>query len=60
MKTHAIASVQIEGADGEFYLLYFDSAGNYITDTWHLALEGAKQQASFELGILDDDWQEAE
>ncbi len=55
-----IAFVQIDGADDEFYLQYFDRDGTYITDTFHLSLEGAKSQATFEFGTLDADWQELE
>jgi len=57
-RTQAIASVQIEAADAGFYLLYFDSDGNGITDTWHQTIEEAKGQADFEFGIVDEDWEE--
>lgn len=47
---------QIEPADDAFYLLYLDADGKPMTDTWHETLGQAKQQAEFEFGIMDDDW----
>ena len=48
----------VEIVDGAFYLLYFDHDGRGITDTWHLSVEAAKQQANFEFLITDADWSE--
>jgi hypothetical protein len=44
-----------EGGQG-FFLLYFDEAGEYITDGWHVSLEEAKHQAKFEFEINENDW----
>jgi hypothetical protein len=56
--TSQIAWVEIEPADGAFYLFYFTAAGECITDSWHESLEQAKHQAFAEFEILDADWME--
>ena len=40
-----------------YYLFYYDDNDEELNDTYHDTLEGAKAQAKFEFGILDDDWQ---
>ena len=48
--------VQIcEKADG-VYLLYMNSEGEVVADTWHASVGDAMKQAEFEFGILNDDW----
>jgi hypothetical protein len=54
--TSQIAWVEIEERDGAFYLFYFDSNGNRLTDTWHETVERAKAQARFEFEIEEHDW----
>jgi hypothetical protein len=56
--TSNIAWVEIEPADGAFYLLYFSTAGECLTDTWHESIEQAKHQALFEFEIEEADWKE--
>jgi len=48
--------------DGEsaFYLFYCDASWNSITDTFHLTLEDAKQQAEFEYEGISATWQRAD
>jgi hypothetical protein len=52
------AWVEIEPRDGAFYLFYFDSSGECLTDTWHESLARAKDQAHFEFEIEEGDWEE--
>jgi hypothetical protein len=47
--------VQITGDPG-FYLLYFDSNGNELTDTYHEKLEDAIEQATDEFTVKSEDW----
>jgi hypothetical protein len=48
--------IEIEEANEGFYLLYFDSVGNCMTDTWHKTLDDAKEQARVEFEIQEEDW----
>lgn len=43
--------------DHGFYLLYFDGAGNEMTDTYHDTLEDAMAQAEREFQVKVDDWE---
>jgi hypothetical protein len=43
-----------------FFLLYYQADGTLIADGWHVSLEHAMRQASFELGINADQWQPVE
>lgn len=52
------ASVEIKPADGAFFLLYLDEHGECLTDTWQQTLEQAKEQATFEFGIGEDEWED--
>jgi hypothetical protein len=52
----APVSVGIEETEGGFLLLYFDSDGNCITDTWHRTVEDAKSHAKDEFDIDESDW----
>ncbi len=54
------ALVEIQPADGAFFLLYLDAHGECLTDTWHQTLEQAKAQARHEFGIGEDDWEDLE
>ncbi len=54
-----IAWVEIEPADGAFFLFYFDSNGTCLADTWHQTVEQAKAQAQFEFEIEEHDWSDA-
>jgi len=49
--------VEIRPEDGAYYLIRFDSTGNYCGDTWHLSLEEAQSQAEFEFGIMSGGWE---
>lgn len=51
-------AVEIEEADGAFFLLRLNRAGVCVADTWHETLESAKSQASFEFGVEESDWKE--
>ena len=48
--------VEIVEQHGAIYLLRLDADGECITDTWHETVDAAKQQASFEFGIGEEDW----
>ena len=50
--------VEISQESGGVYLYHFDKGGICIADTWHMTVEEAKDQANFEFGILESDWQE--
>jgi hypothetical protein len=50
--------VEIEEADGAFFLLRLNRAGVCTADTWHGTLEAAKSQASSEYGVEESDWKE--
>jgi hypothetical protein len=50
------AFVKIEHNKDGFFLLYFDAAGDGLTDTWHQSLEDAKRQAKFEFEIEASEW----
>jgi hypothetical protein len=50
------AWVEISEENGSFYLLYFDTNGNFLTDTWHQTVDEAKRQAEFEFGISAEEW----
>jgi hypothetical protein len=54
----ALAIAQLAGDPG-FYLYYFDSNGKELTDTYHLTIEQAQKQASFEFGVEESDWRSA-
>jgi hypothetical protein len=43
--------VKLPSAPG-YYLLYLDSAGNELTDTFHESVDQAIEQARFEFGLL--------
>ena len=43
--------------DPGFYLLYFDSTGHELTDTYHETLEGALEQALWEFGVEPTEWE---
>jgi hypothetical protein len=45
-----------KGVDGAFYLYRFTDAGRCITDTWHMTIEEAKEQAFEEFRIAPADW----
>lgn len=51
--------VQYEDDDG-FYLLYCDSEGNSLNDTYHDTILKAKSQAKYSFGVHDDEWRNAE
>jgi len=42
--------------DPGFYLLYLDSAGNELTDTFHDTVGDALLQAEREFGVRSSDW----
>jgi hypothetical protein len=48
---HSLEIVQEESSGG-YYLLYLDTRGRAMTDTWHGSIEAAMAQANFEFGLL--------
>ncbi len=52
------ASLSIEQFPGEpgYYLLYFDSEGSELTDTYHESLDNAMAQAEFEFNVKPTEW----
>ena len=50
---------QFEGDPG-FYLLYLDRNARELNDTYHESRALAREQAQFEFGVKDEDWQLAE
>ncbi|HLP41412.1 MAG TPA: hypothetical protein VK465_07895 [Fibrobacteria bacterium] len=42
--------------DPGFYLLYLDTDGEELTDTYHETLEKALDQAEWEFGVKPADW----
>ena len=51
------AWVEIVEENNAFYLLHFASDGQCMADTWHQTLDEAKQQASYEFEICEQDWE---
>lgn len=49
-KIHNLAISRYEGDEG-FYLIYYDSNGNELTDTYHNTITDAEKQAEFEFEI---------
>lgn len=45
-----------EEGDPGFYLLYLDSSGNEITDTYHDTVSKAMEQANWEFSVDESDW----
>ena len=45
--------------DGGYYLLYLDSNGRELADTWHETLEAAQGQAEFEFNVKPQEWRSA-
>jgi len=43
--------------DPGYYLLYYDEAGEELTDTYHDTLAEAMEQAEWEFGIRPGEWQ---
>lgn len=52
--------MEAEGKGEGFFLLYFDSEGRCITDTWHRTVEDAQAQAKDEFDINEKDWIEVQ
>ncbi len=48
--------IEREEQDGGFLLLYLDSEGRCMTDTWHRTVEDAQGQAKYEFDIEEKDW----
>jgi len=44
-------------SDG-FFLHYYSSKGDPLSDTWHRSLDDAKHQAEFEFGTFITEWRE--
>jgi hypothetical protein len=53
-------TVEIVEQDGAVFLLRLDGRRACISETWHETVEAAKEQARFEFGIEDDDWEDVE
>ena len=54
------AQVEIEQGESGFYLLRYDSGGEFAGDTWHETIEEAKEQAKYEYEIPFDAWESVE
>jgi hypothetical protein len=48
--------VQYSGDTG-YYLLYCDESGEELTDTYHITLAAAFEQARAEFGVEPSEWQ---
>jgi hypothetical protein len=48
---------QYVGEDDGFYLFYCDETGREQADTYHHSLDAAMQQAQFEFGVKQDEWE---
>ena len=44
--------------DNGYYLFYLDDKGEVQTDTYHDSLQGAIEQAEWEFGISELDWED--
>jgi hypothetical protein len=55
-KPSALRIVSYDGDPG-FYLLYLDTEGKELTDTYHDTLEAALDQAEWEFGVTPDEWE---
>lgn len=53
---HELRIAQILPDEG-YYLLYFDGAGNELTDTYHGSLEESLAQAKWEFSVEPDEWE---
>ena len=42
------------------YLLYLDGSGHEQTDTWHASMRAAIEQAEWEFGVTEDEWESVE
>ena len=42
--------------DTGYYLLYYDSEGNEITDTYHEDIKAAVEQAKWEYSVKPEEW----
>jgi hypothetical protein len=54
------AWVEIHEKDGLYYLVSYTATGSYISDTCHLTLDEAKEQAWAEFDIPPASWQAVE
>lgn len=48
--------VEIVKEESGIFLYRLNDKGEIVADTWHLTVEEAKEQATFEYGVEDDDW----
>jgi hypothetical protein len=53
-------TIEITEQAGAIYLLRLDSDGECLADTWHESVKAAKEQAKFEYGVEDGDWEDME
>ena len=51
------ARLEIDEADGAFYLIRLAANGDFAGDTWHETLEDAFGQAEFEYELDESGWQ---
>ena len=56
-KPFALQIVSFKNVEG-YYLLYLNSKGEEMTDTFHESLEKAIEQANWEFNIKKEDWVE--
>ena len=52
--------VDISEEENGYFLLRFNSAGEFLTDTWHESLQAAMSQAEFEYRISPAEWVKVE
>lgn len=53
----APTTVEIVESEGACFLLRKDESGQCIADTWHLTVQEAMEQARFEYGVAETDWE---
>jgi len=54
------ATLEIMEQDGAYYLFRLDECGQCISDTWHMSLVEAKEQAIFEFKLEQGGWKEVD
>lgn len=42
--------------DSGYYLIYLNSLGQEVTDTYHETIESAVKQAQFEFDVMPNEW----
>lgn len=55
-KPASLKIVQFDGDPG-YYLIYLNSSGDELTDTYHDTLEKAQKQAELEYDVKPEEWE---